>query len=73
MEQVFLEQYSESSPLREKCPNKELSFLWSLFSCIPNEYGALLRIQSKYGPEKTPYLDTFHAVLGNQLIILINF
>ena len=28
-----------------------------------------LRIQSKYGkygPEKTPYLDTFHAVLAHQ-------
>ena len=28
------------------------SFFWSVFSCI----------QTKYEPEKTPYLDTFHAV-----------
>ena len=29
------------------------SFFWSVFS--PNT--------GKYGPEKTPYLDTFHAVI----------
>ena len=28
------------------------SFLWSVFS----------RIRTEYGPEKTPYLDTFHDV-----------
>ena len=28
--------------LREKCPYSEL--LWSVFSCIPNEYGELLRV-----------------------------
>ena len=28
------------------------SFFWSVFSCI----------RAEYGPEKTPYLDTFHAV-----------
>ena len=28
------------------------SFFWSAFS----------RIRTEYGPEKTPYLDTFHAV-----------
>ena len=37
-------------PLREKCPNTE--FLWSVFT--PNT--------GKYGPEETPYLDTFYAV-----------
>ena len=36
--------------LREKCPNAEYL---SLFS---SNVG-------KYGPEKTPYLDTFHAML----------
>ena len=30
------------------------SFFWSVFSCI----------QTEYGPEKTPYLDTFRAVLA---------
>ena len=29
-----------------------LSFFWSRF----------FRIQTEYGPEETPYLDTFHAV-----------
>ena len=36
--------------MREKCPDTE--FFWSVFS--PNT--------GKYGPEKAPYLDTFHAV-----------
>ena len=27
----------------------------------------------KYGPEKTPHLDTFHAVLWNQLIALSDY
>ena len=30
------------------------SYFWSLFFCIRNT--------EKYGPEITPYLDTFHAV-----------
>ena len=46
--------------LREKCPNKQ--FFWSVFSCIRTEYGDLLRKP----PEKTLYLDTFHAVSGSQ-------
>ena len=35
------------------------SFLWSVISGARAEYGDL---RSKYGPEKTPYFDTFHAV-----------
>ena len=38
----------------------------SVFSRIRTQYGVSLRIQSNMGkhrPEKTPYLDTFHAVL----------
>ena len=27
----------------------------------------------KYGPEKTPYLDTFHAVKGDIAVTLLNF
>ena len=45
------------------------SFFWSVFSGIRTEYGEILRISpysdrmpEKYGPEKAPYLDTFHAV-----------
>ena len=37
--------------LRKKCPNVEL-FLTSIFS--PN--------RGNYGPEITPYLDTFHTL-----------
>ena len=37
------------------------------FGLNTERYGVSLRIQSecgkKYGPEKTPYLDTFHTVL----------
>ena len=40
-------------PLREKCPNKE--FFWSVFSVYGLNTG-------KYGPNKTPYLDTFHTL-----------
>ena len=40
------------------------SFFWSIFSRIRTEYGDLLRPNTgKYGPEKTPSLDTFPVVL----------
>ena len=45
-----------------------LSFFWSVFSHIRTEYGEILRISpyaGKCGPEKTPYLDTFHAVISS--------
>ena len=42
------------------------SFFGSVFRRIRIEYGDLLSVFSpnmgKYGPEKTPYLDTFHTV-----------
>ena len=44
------------------------SFFWSVFSRIRTEYGEILYLSvfipnaGKHGPEKTPYLDTFHAV-----------
>ena len=38
-------------PLREKCPSIE--FTWSVF--MPST--------GKYGPQKSLYLDTFHAVV----------
>ena len=53
----------------EKCPNAEI-FLF-VVSCIRTEYGDLRRkspysvqIQENTDQKKTPYLDTFHAVLG---------
>ena len=45
------------------------SYFWSVFSCIRTEHGdftpeiSVFRADTgKYGPEITPYLDTFHAV-----------
>ena len=40
------------------------SYLWSVFSCIGTEYGEIRSTGNtgKYGPEITPYLDTFLAV-----------
>ena len=41
------------------------NFVWSVFSRIWTEYGEIRSTPpEKYGPEKTPYLHTFHAVLG---------
>ena len=44
---------TQSSPMREKCPNTEF-FSGQYFPVIEMNTG-------KYGPEKTLYLDTFHA------------
>ena len=56
-------------PLRENHPNTE--FFLSVFSLIRTEYEDLppyLSVfnpnEGKYGPEKTPYLNAFHAVYG---------
>ena len=44
------------------------SFFWSVFSRIRTEYGEIRSNHvfssnaGKYGAEKTPYMDTFHAV-----------
>ena len=45
--------------LREKCPHTE--FFWSVLSRIRTKY-VFNPNAGKYGPEKTLYLDTFHAV-----------
>ena len=41
------------------------SFFWSVFPRFRTEYGETRSVSSpnaeKYGPEKTPYSDTFHA------------
>ena len=38
-------------------------FVWSIFSRIRTEYKEISPPDArKYGPEETPYLDTFHAV-----------
>ena len=48
-------EFSLNRTLRKKCPNTE--FFWSAFSFIRTEYG----------PEKTPYLDTFQAVVFSRI------
>ena len=51
----------KKSALREKCWNTK--FFWSVFSRIRTECGEILCPNAgKDRPEKTPYLDTFHAV-----------
>ena len=55
------------------------SFFWSIFSRIRTEYGEILispysvfsSNAGKHGPEKTTYLDTFHAVRSpiNRILI----
>ena len=37
------------------------SFFWSVFFHIQTEYGEINPNGGKYGPEKTPYLDTVKA------------
>ena len=44
--------------LREKCPNTEF-FLVRIF---PHSDSVFSPNVGKYRPEKTPYLDTFHAL-----------
>ena len=51
-----------SLALREKCPNMDF-FLVRIFPHA--EYLSVFSTNpGKYGPRKTLYLDTFHAVLG---------
>ena len=58
-----------SLPLREKCPNTEF-FLVRTFQhsdWIRNYLSVFSPNAGKYGPEKTPYLDTFHAVYTTEI------
>ena len=63
---IILGLVNESRPLHEKCPNKEI-FLIRIFPHLDwirrdTPYLFLFSLNAgKYGPEKTPYLDTFHA------------
>ena len=56
-------------PLGEKCPNTEFFFLVRIFPYLDwiRRDAPYLSIFSphagKYGPEKTPYLDTLHSVI----------
>ena len=70
--------YLFDDSLPEKCPNTK--FFRFVFSCIRTEkrrFTPLISVFSvntgKYGPEKTPYLNIFHAVIAkyNFFIILM--
>ena len=50
--------------LREKCPNMEL-FLVRIFPYSDSYLSVFSPDAGKYGPEITPHLDTFHAVVIN--------
>ena len=64
-------------PLREKCPNTEL-FLVRIFSRLDwirrdTPYLSVFSPNAgKYGPEITPYLDTFHTVCFRSFFSLIS-
>ena len=47
--------------LREKCPNTEIFLVRNFLVLCPNT--------GKYGPEKTPYLDTFHTVEDTRTVL----
>ena len=60
---------SSTYSLREKCPNTDFFFLVRIFphiDWIRRDTERYLSVFSpntgNYGPEKTPYLDTFHTV-----------
>ena len=60
-ERIFNKLYCDT--LREKCPNTEL-FQVRIFTL----YLSVFRPNTgKYGPEITPYLDTFHAVINTAI------
>ena len=56
MDHTFLRRYKT---LREKCPNAEFLLVRIFFVFGLNT--------GKWGPEKTPYLDTFYAVKVNRI------
>ena len=55
---IIINHLSDIITLREKCPNME--FFSGPYFPLPGR---------KYKPEKTPYLDSFHAVSGVAIII----
>ena len=58
---MFMTAKIVSFTLLEKCPNTEV-FLVRIFP--HSDYLSIFSPNAgKYGPEKTPYLDTFHKVL----------
>ena len=66
---IYIYSYLHFLTLREKCPNTEF-FLARIFPYLDRIerftpwISVFSRNTGKYGPEKTPYLNTFHAVLS---------
>ena len=59
----FTSRCSALQPLHEKCPNTEF-FSGPYFLIFGLNTG-------KYGPGKTPYLDTFHAVIKSPISLIL--
>ena len=64
---------SEKHSLREKCPNTELVLvrIFVFISYFQIFWSAFGLNTGKYGPELTPYLGTFHAVIESLAIELL--
>ena len=62
--------------LREKCPNTEF-FLVRIFTHLERRDTSYLSVFSpnagRYGPEITPYLDTFHIVIALPVAVVVDF
>ena len=65
------DEFSLTLTLREKCPNREFFlariFLYSDWIQRFTQISVFSPNIGKYGPEKTPYLDTFHLVLFSRI------
>ena len=77
-EKFFLFHSKNSFTLREKCQNAQFFLVRiqentdqknSAFGDFPR---SVKEVTGKYRPEKTPYLDTFHAVLVFKILIFLS-
>ena len=71
---LFVEIWKKIQETNNRWSIQIRSFFWSVFPRIRTEYGEILYVYYtpylsafspnvvKYGPEKIPYLDTFHVV-----------
>ena len=72
MEKNFLmpNRFFLSRPIHCVISAQTRSFFWFLFSRDPkSSYSVRIRENRKYGPEKTPYLDTFHIGIPTLMLI----
>ena len=72
MEKKFLmpNRFFLSRPIHCVISAQTRSFFWFLFSRDPkSSYSVRIRENGKYGPEKTPYLDTFHIGIPTLMLI----